>query len=90
MDRDAAGYYCIGGIQLACPAGTYQQGTKRSSALDCVTCDAGGYCGIASAVPTPCGGDSYYCPPGSFFPLVAAPGGYESIVKLRACTSSST
>jgi hypothetical protein len=69
-----AGYYCAGGVRTACPAGTYQGGTRRAVLGDCRVCTAGGFCPPASAVPTPCGNDSVYCPTGSSAPSPAGPG----------------
>jgi hypothetical protein len=71
-------YYCINGTRFGCPAGTFQGSTRKSSVSDCAACNAGGYCGVASAAPAPCGNDSVYCPSGSSVPLPVGPGYYST------------
>ena len=64
------GFYCAYGMRTACPAGTYQPSTGKSSVADCNPCSAGGYCPSGSSVSIPCGSDSVYCPGGASAPLV--------------------
>ncbi len=69
-------FYCANGTRIGCPAGTFQNALRKSSESDCRPCTAGGYCGLASSAPTPCGNNSVYCPTGSSAPLLAGAGYY--------------
>jgi hypothetical protein len=68
------GYYCVGGVQTACPPGTFQSGVRKTSEGDCRVCPSGFYCPAGTAAPVPCGADDVYCPLGSRVPLTAGPG----------------
>jgi hypothetical protein len=79
------GAYCVGGVLIQCPAGTFQGGTRKISLSDCRRCNAGGYCPLGSAAAVPCGPDTKYCPAGSAAPLDAGPGYYtEGVVGSRS------
>jgi hypothetical protein len=39
------GFFCMDGVRVGCPPGTYNRQTKRSSVADCLACLAGAYCG---------------------------------------------
>ena len=64
------GHYCVDGLKLVCPAGTFGATTGLTTASCSGPCRAGFYCpqGSTSATPRPCGGASFYCPEGSARP----------------------
>ena len=70
------GYYCVGGVKQACPAGTYGNTTGLGSKECSGQCRGGYFCPLASVNDTqfPCGNDSVYCPTGSGTPMFAQPG----------------
>jgi hypothetical protein len=56
------GYYCpqgTGVIGSSCPVGTYGPFVGLSRVDQCVPCPTGGWCGAATAVPTPCTATTY-------------------------------
>ncbi|XP_053728235.1 multiple epidermal growth factor-like domains protein 10 [Synchiropus splendidus] len=57
------GHYCVGGITVPCPAGTYgaQEGLQKLT--DCTICPAGFYC-LESSSEKP--GSQFLCPLGSY------------------------
>jgi hypothetical protein len=76
------GYYCLfpSWTQFACPAGTWQPLSARSSPSSCLNCTvAGQYCPIASFVIATCAAGFYcnttafqiICPGGSYCPASA-------------------
>lgn len=73
-----AGYFCINGIQSACPAGTFSSTIGASQASFCQQCTAGYYCGNASTAGVQCGGDGVYCPAGSHSPVTVDIGYYST------------
>ena len=46
------GHYCIAGNEIACPAGTYNSFTTKTSIEDCVECDAGEVCQPGTTTPS--------------------------------------
>ncbi len=59
LTRDAqrlceAGSYCVGGVRLACPAGTYNARRGSSEAADCFATEPGSFAPEGSAAATPC------------------------------------
>ena len=68
------GAYCVGGVRVLCPPGTFQSGVRKSNISDCAVCTAGGWCGQGVASPSLCGNDSVYCPVGSSQPVPAGSG----------------
>lgn len=74
------GYYCPEGsiIMTACPIGTYNGLTGRTTVSDCIDCPEGMYC-YSSALVTPTEDckRGYYCPAGSDESTsIACPAGY--------------
>jgi hypothetical protein len=68
MFQCSKGYYCPEGstIETACPIGTYNSLTGRSSLSDCLDCPAGKYCFSSALIsPTEDCKQGYYCPAGS-------------------------
>ena len=65
------GSYCVGGVQLECPAGRYGRRSGESSKNCTALCQAGYYCPAGSAVGNAalCGNSSVYCLDGSVTPL---------------------
>jgi hypothetical protein len=58
------GWYCIGGVKQACPAGRFGSLSGETRPQCEGNCTAGYYCGAASSSPnaSACGGSEYYCP----------------------------
>lgn len=62
------GYYCLDGVRLPCPAGTFGLSGGLTSPSCSGPCPAGYMCGIGVAellLGETCGGASWYCPVGS-------------------------
>ena len=79
-----AGYYCPSGTTqpVACPAGTYNTATGKSSLSDCTPCEAGYYCPYESTTTrTDCPQGSY-CLSGSTSPTLCPVGTYGAATKL--------
>ena len=53
-----SGSYCVSGLQVPCPAGTFRGTVGASSVLGCTTCPAGYFCGTGTTTPVECGPDS--------------------------------
>lgn len=88
------GSYCVAGVRLLCPSGSYGENTQLSSAFCTGVCPAGWYCpeGTEDPYQHPCyANPSVYCPKGSARPLqtpegyfatdphIAAGGGFAAI-----------
>lgn len=58
------GYYCIDGLKLRCPPGTYGSSIGLSNAICSGLCSSGWYCPIGSIFPRniPCATSIQYCP----------------------------
>ena len=82
------GYYCTNGVRTPCPAGKYRADVGADDLLDCLDCDAGYVCPLASwagSVSTDsnnlvaeCGSSAVYCPAGSSSASVVEAGYYSS------------
>ena len=86
------GYYCPKGtgepFQYPCPAGTYNNSTRKSSINDCVSCDAGKYCpksGLVNSFDDCEAG--WYCRRGA---LSAKPSDLGNITGSCFCSNQST
>lgn len=73
------GFYCVSGQRIPCPAGTYGNVRKLTTASCSAPCPAGHYCPIntISGTTYPCGSANNYCSVGSAAP-VPVPLGYYS------------
>ncbi|XP_028320851.1 uncharacterized protein LOC114474630 [Gouania willdenowi] len=57
------GYYCVGGVAVPCPAGTYSTKKGLQRPTDCTICPAGFYC-LEGSSQTP--SSQFLCPPGYY------------------------
>ena len=78
------GFYCVGGLRLPCPAGTYGASVGLTTSKCSGLCEAGYFCPEGSSSPSEneCGSPSVICPVGSGSPR-AVQTGYYSGMKLR-------
>ena len=85
----AAGHFCPLGstssTQLPCPNGTYLPNKGGQSLEFCASCVPGGYCPLASVLPTVCP-EGYFCPEGSATPQACANGTYGPTTGLQEAT----
>ena len=74
-----AGYYCVGGIDIECPAGRFGCATGLKTDECNGPCAAGSYCPLASTSNKmfSCGNASVYCPEGSASPVPVDVGHYS-------------
>jgi hypothetical protein len=84
------GHYCIDGVKLKCPAGTYGSDVGAQSDACSGPCTGGFFCGEGSTSPAPevCGDVTVYCPAGRPTRLLVPPGEYA--IGLNATVSSAT
>ncbi|GBG24832.1 Protocadherin-like protein [Hondaea fermentalgiana] len=89
-----AGYYCLAGVRINCPGGTYRAEKGAASEAECSACQAGYICPTTRTNTSPqsvnCHDDSFntsltaydpaevYCPAGSTWPLIADDGYYTT------------
>lgn len=83
------GNYCLNGVRMPCPPGTYGKDWGLVDATCSGLCTPGYYCPLRSdrADFLPCNTTSLYCPRGSGYPLVV-PDGYYSIAGVTSSTHS--
>jgi hypothetical protein len=71
------GFWCVGGVRHACPAGRYGSALYTGNAPGCEgPCAAGYFCpsGSTAATQFACGAADRFCPEGSSEPRLAKPG----------------
>jgi hypothetical protein len=72
------GNFCTEGLSRACPLGYYGNTTGLYSPFCSGSCPAGYYCLGGTVNPTPCGGDTVFCPGGSASSTSVAAGYYAT------------
>ena len=84
------GFYCVNGIRIPCPAGSYGDTVRLPNSTCSGYCSAGYYCGLGSISSTSksCGSENHFCPLGSAAPTIV-PIGYYS-VDINGATPAST
>lgn len=74
------GYYCLNGVRVKCPAGTFGSLGQETRPLCAGSCAAGYYCPLGSTSPFQnlCGGPDRFCPVGSSLPQPVSEGFYTN------------
>ena len=74
------GYYCLVGVRVKCPAGTFGSLGQETRPLCAGSCAAGYYCPLGSTSPYQnlCGGPDRFCPVGSSLPQPVSDGFYTN------------
>ncbi len=87
-----AGTYCVGGVQQACPVGTFSNATGATGVGNCQPCAVGHFCPANSTVSVPCGDPRFYCVDGvrmnvtiGFYSTPTTPGSEQFRVNQTVC-----
>jgi hypothetical protein len=74
------GTYCVGGMALLCPGGTWGPSTGLADVLGCLPCEAGFRCPPGSVSPRQhlCGNETVFCPARSAAPHGVTDGFYTA------------
>jgi len=74
------GTFCVGGVKVACPAGTFGSRDALSTSSCSGPCAPGYFCPTMSISPfqRACGSTDVYCPEGSALPTAVSPGNFTT------------